>query len=267
MRRAGLQAAGSASLPFAHRREAGRALARALEHLRSRTHLLVLALPRGGVPVAAEVARALRTALDVLLVRKLGVPGHEELAMGALAYGGIRVLNEEVVRTMGLTEETIGAATARESLELERRERLYRGGRPHLALQGRCVVLVDDGLATGSTMEAGIRAVRQHSPARIVVAVPVAPVDTVRRLEGLADEVVCLATPAPFFAIGQWYRDFSQVSDAEVQALLAEHGTPPQPQPAAGQPTGTQGNRVPAAEVAPRATPPPPGSRRATPPR
>jgi predicted phosphoribosyltransferase len=211
---------------FADRREAGRLLGQALAHLRGRPGLIVLGLPRGGVPVAAEVARTLGAALDVLVVRKLGVPGQEELAMGALAHGGVRVLNEEVVQSLGLGAADIDAAAAREGRELERRERLYRGARPPPALAGRCVVLVDDGLATGSTMAAGVRALRLLAPARIVVAVPVAPASTLRRLEALADEVVCLATPYPFFAIGQWYADFTQVSDAQVLALLAAQGSP-----------------------------------------
>ncbi|HKI98397.1 MAG TPA: phosphoribosyltransferase [bacterium] len=222
-----------ARLPLADRRQAGRLLAEALGHLRGRTDLVVLALPRGGVPVAVEVALALHATLDVLIVRKLGVPGQEELAMGALAYGGVRVLNEDVVSHLGLRPETIEAAAARELPELERRERAYRGGRPRPELHGRCVVLVDDGLATGSTMEAAIRAVRQLGPARLLVAVPVAPGDTVRRLRRLVDELVCLAEPEPFFSIGQWYRDFAQVDDTTVQALLAEFahppGTPPSP--------------------------------------
>lgn len=207
---------------FTDRREAGQRLGEALAHLRGRNDLVVLGLPRGGVPVAAHVARALGAPLDVLVVRKLGVPGQEELAMGALASGGIRVLNDDVVRHLGIPSTVIEVAAARELPELERRERAYRGERPLLAVDGRWVVLVDDGLATGSTMQAAIQAVRQLGPACIIVAVPVAPAETLQRLRRLADEVVCLSTPEPFFSIGQWYRDFTQVSDATVQALLAD---------------------------------------------
>lgn len=209
-------------LPIKNRDEAGRKLADKLQHLKSRRDVVVLGLPRGGVPVAAHVAQALGALLDVLIVRKLGVPGHEELAMGAIASGGVRVVNHGVVRHLEISDETIDAVAAREAREVERRERLYRGTRPRPTLWGRCVVLVDDGVATGSTMEAAVRAVRQLAPSRVVIAAAVIPPDTVRRLSEIADEVVCLATPEPFFSIGQWYVDFHQVTDAEVEALLVQ---------------------------------------------
>jgi predicted phosphoribosyltransferase len=207
-------------LPLKDRIEAGQHLAAALRHLTGRKDLIVLALPRGGVPVAAQVARALDAPLDVLIVRKLGVPGQEELALGAIASGGVRVLNRDVVARLDLPPEAIEAAAAREQQEVERRERLYRGIRPPLDVRGRHVVLVDDGLATGATMEAAIQAVRQLAPAGVVVAVPVAPVETVQRLRGLVEAVVCLAMPEPFLGIGQWYGDFHQMSDAEVRSWL-----------------------------------------------
>ncbi len=206
---------------FSDRRAAGRALG---DHL-VRTGVaggepLVLALPRGGVPVAAEVARALAARLDVLVVRKLGVPGHEELAMGALAAGGVRVLDERVVREAGVDLEELDAVTARERAELERREAAYRAGRAALALDGRGVVVVDDGLATGSTMRAAVRALGETAARAVTVAVPVAPGATCSALEELADIVVCLRTPEPFVAVGAWYRDFAPVDDDEVRALL-----------------------------------------------
>lgn len=209
-------------LPLQNRDTAGRQLAGELRHLAHRDDVIVLGLPRGGVPVAAQVAHALGAPLDVLVVRKLGVPGQEELAMGAIASGGVRVLNRDVVRHLGVTAETMEAAAERELREVQRRERAYRGERPRPDLQGRCVVLVDDGLATGSTMEAAVQAVRKLNPARVVIAVPVSPPDAVERLRREADEVICLATPEPFFSIGQWYADFHQVSDDEVRALLAD---------------------------------------------
>lgn len=214
------------ALPYRDRNEAGDDVGSALGHLAGRTDAIVLGLPRGGVPVAARVAQALGAALDVLIVRKLGSPGQEELAMGAIASGGVRVLNEDVVQSLGITARQIEAAAERELREVERRERAYRGHRPRPPLERRCVVLVDDGLATGSTMEAAVQAVRKLAPARVVVAVPVAPPDTVRRLRRVADEVVCPHTPEPFFSIGQWYVDFHQVTDAEVEALLAAAGPP-----------------------------------------
>lgn len=214
-------------LPIPNRQAAGRALAEALRPYSGRNDVIILALPRGGVPVAAEIARALKAPLDLMLVRKLGVPGYPELAMGAIAAGGVRVMNEDVVRGIGISPEAIGRVAEEESRELERRARAYRGDRPWPDLKGRCVILVDDGLATGATMHAAIDAVRVQQPASIVVAVPVAPPDTVRALRPLVDEVICPHTPEPFQAIGLWYQDFSQTSDAEVIALLDELAVPP----------------------------------------
>jgi predicted phosphoribosyltransferase len=182
--------------------------------------VIVLALPRGGVPVGYEIARELGVTLDVFVVRKLGVPGHEELAMGAIAGGGVSVVNDEVVAALGISEEAFEQATAREAEEVSRRERLYRGDRPPPALEGRTVILVDDGLATGSTMRAAVAAVRRRNPARVVVAVPVAAESTCEQLRGEADEVVCVATPPWFSSVGQWYLEFSQTTDAEVRDLL-----------------------------------------------
>ena len=206
---------------YRDRFDAGAVLARQLGGLAGRPDLLVLALPRGGVPVAFEVARRLGAELDVFVVRKLGVPGQEQLAMGAIASGGIRVLNESVIEALGIDEETIAAVAAQEQRELERRERLYRGERPLPQIEGRTVVLVDDGLATGSTMLAAVRALREQSPARVIVAVPVAAPETCELMEKEADEVVCAATPEPFHAVGLWYEDFEQTSDEEVRTLLA----------------------------------------------
>src|SRR5207302_345843 len=186
-----------------------------------RPDVLVLALPRGGVPVAYEVAHRLGAPLDVFVVRKLGVPGYEELAMGAVATGGVRVLNDQIVERLGLPEYVIDAVAAREHQELARRERLYRGGRPPPDVRGRTVILVDDGLATGATMRAAIMALRQLQPARIVVAVPTASPDTCKELKAEADDVVCAITPEPFLAVGHWYEDFSQTTDEEVRDLLA----------------------------------------------
>jgi len=209
------------SRTFADRTEAGQRLARALHAYAGRTDLLVLALPRGGVPVAYEVARALGAPLDLLLVRKLGVPGHEELAMGAIASGGIRVLNREVIAATGVGESQIEAAAAREQRELERRAGAYRGERPPPTIAGRCVILIDDGLATGATMRAALAALRPQHPAALVVAVPVAPPETLARLRAEANDVVCLEAPEAFYAIGAWYRDFGQLHDDQVRALLA----------------------------------------------
>ncbi len=183
----------------------------------------MLGLPRGGVPVAYEVARALGALLDVFLVRKLGLPEHRELAMGAIASGGVRVLNDDVVAWYGIPPAVIDAVASEERKELERRERVYRSDRPPIDLRGRIVLLVDDGLATGSTMKAAVQAVRTHGPAKVVVAVPVGASDTGRELADVADEIVCARTPARFAAVGQWYRDFSQTSDDEVRELL--HGS------------------------------------------
>jgi erythromycin esterase-like protein/predicted phosphoribosyltransferase len=206
---------------FRNRVEAGRLLAEQLRGYAGRDDVIVLGLPRGGVPVASEIARALNAPLDVFVVRKLGVPGHEELALGAIATGGTRVLNRQVVESLAIPPELIETVDAREMRELQRREREYRGNRPPPDLAGRTVILVDDGLATGSTMSAAARAVRQEGAARIVVAVPVADPDVCNALRAEADEVVCLVTPRPFQAVGVWYEDFSQVSDEEVRDLLA----------------------------------------------
>ena len=205
---------------FLDRRDAGRRLAEALRSYPDCQDPLVLALPRGGVPVAYEVAEALDAELDLLLVRKLGTPGQPELAMGAIASGGIEVLNPSVVEALGIDRETIDRVAEQEYAELLRRERAYRGTRPLPRIEGRCVILVDDGLATGSTMRAAVAAVRQRNPQRIVVAVPVAPPDTAERLRQEVDDVVVLLTPAYFAAVGQWYADFSQTTDEEVRALL-----------------------------------------------
>jgi len=212
--------------PYRDRVEAGRVLARELKAYARDPDALVLGLPRGGVPVAWEVARALGLPLGIFLVRKLGVPGFRELAMGALASGGVRVLNEEVLQAYGIGARDLEAVTEAERKELDRRERAYRGGRPPLALAGRTVILVDDGLATGATMKAAIEAIRGLKPARIVVAVPVAPPDTCADLEDRVDALVCPLRPPGFSAIGQWYRDFDQTTDGEVRSLL-EHASPP----------------------------------------
>jgi erythromycin esterase-like protein/predicted phosphoribosyltransferase len=207
---------------FQNRREAGRQLAEKLTAYADRRDVAVLALPRGGVPVAYEVARALRAPLDVFVVRKLGLPGHEELAMGAVATGGVRVLNQELVAGLGLPPHLIDTVTAREREELKRRERVYRGGRPPPDVRGRTVILIDDGLATGATMQAAIKALRELAPARVIVAVPTAPEDTCQSLRAEADEVICDITPEPFLGVGVWYADFSQTSDDEVRTLLAQ---------------------------------------------
>jgi len=206
---------------FRDRREAGRRLAARLKKLPTGPDPLVLALPRGGVPVAYEVAAALDLPLDVFLVRKLGLPGHEELAMGAIASGGVRVLNDEVVGYFGVGDDVLRAVEARERRLLETRERLYRGERPAPAIAGHSVLVVDDGLATGSTMKAAVAALRQEGAARVLVAVPVAPADTVEALSRTADEVIAVETPEPFEGVGRWYRDFSQTTDEEVRSLLA----------------------------------------------
>jgi predicted phosphoribosyltransferase len=206
---------------FRDRTDAGRLLGTKLAVYANRPDVLVLALPRGGVPVAYEVACALGAPLDVYLVRKLGVPGYEELAMGAVATGGVRVLNEDVVRALHIPDFVIDAVAAWEEQELARREQLYRGDRPPPDVRGQTVILVDDGLATGATMLAAVRALQQQQPGRIVVAVPVASPDTCETLQTEVDEVVCAVTPEPFHAVGLWYEDFSQTSDEEVRELLA----------------------------------------------
>jgi len=211
---------------FENRTEAGRKLAKRLSSYANRNDVIVLGVPRGGVPVAFEISQALKAPLDVFLVRKLGAPGHEELAMGAIASGGVRVLDRETIEALGVTELEIESTTVKEQKELERRERVYRGGRPPLDVRGKTVIVVDDGIATGSSMRAGIKALRQMKPARIVVAVPVAPESTCSHLEREVDELVCLDTPELFYAIGQFYADFSQVTDGEVQGLLRQSAEP-----------------------------------------
>jgi len=207
-------------LPFRDRTEAGRCLSKKLVAYADRNDVIVLALPRGGVPVGYEVAKALRVPLDAFLVRKLGAPGQEELAMGAIAAGGIRVLNDEVVRLLHIPQRVIDSVAAKEAQELARRDRLYRGTRPPPDVKGNTVILVDDGLATGSSMRAAVAALREQAPKRIVVAVPVAAAQTVREFSGEVDELVCCYTPEPFFSVGFWYEDFSQASDHEIRELL-----------------------------------------------
>jgi len=206
---------------FSNRTEAGRLLAEKLVKYAGRSDVIVLGLPRGGVPVAYEVAKRLGVPLDVFIVRKLGVPGFEELAVGAIASGGVRVLNEDVMRALPNADETIESITTRETAELERREQSYRDGRPAPELRDRIVILVDDGLATGATMRAAVKALRHRGVAKIVVAVPVGPPDTCREFEDEADEAICASAPEFFQAVGQYYEDFSQISDDEVRELLA----------------------------------------------
>ena len=205
---------------FENRAEAGRVLAEKLQEYAGRDDVIVLGLPRGGVPVAYEVAKALTVPLDVFIVRKLGVPGFEELAAGAIASGGVRVLNQDVVRVLPNADAIIESVTAREKTELERREQSYRDNRPPPQLRDRVVILVDDGLATGATMRAAVKALRQSGAAKIVVAVPVGPPETCRELQEEADETVCAIAPAFFRAVGQYYHDFSQTTDDEVRDLL-----------------------------------------------
>lgn len=203
---------------FKDRTDAGRKLASRLADYGA--DALILALPRGGVPVAFEVARVLGASLDVFLVRKLGVPGREELAMGAVASGGGRVMNDEVTQALHIPEQDIAATVERETRELERRERLYRGDKPFPAVEGRTVILVDDGLATGASMRAAVAALWQQNPGKLVVAVPTAPLDTCEILRREVDEVVCATTPEPFYGVGQWYESFPQTRDEEVRELL-----------------------------------------------
>ena len=205
---------------FANRTEAGRTLAWRLEKYAGHDDVVVLGIPRGGVPVAFEVAEALHLPLDVFLLRKLGVPGHEELALGAIASGGVRVLDRQIIQALSIPNFDIEAITAREQKELKRRERAYRDDRPTLPIAGRTVIVVDDGIATGASLLAGIHALRQLGPAKIVVAVPVAPPATCERLAREVDEFVCVVAPEPFRAVGLFYDDFSQVSDEEVVDLL-----------------------------------------------
>jgi predicted phosphoribosyltransferase len=208
------------STRFRDRADAGRQLARHLGAYAGRDDVVVLGLPRGGVPVAAEVARALGVPLDVFLVRKLGVPGHDELAMGAIASGGVRVVNRDVVEAAGVSAEQMEAASAREARELERREAAYRGDRAPPDVAGKTGVLVDDGLATGSTMRAAVEALKEQGAGEIVVAVPVAARQTCEELSRHVDAIVCARTPEPFYAVGLWYDDFAQTTDDEVRQLL-----------------------------------------------
>jgi predicted phosphoribosyltransferase len=205
---------------FLDRVDAGRQLAAELSDYANQPDVLVLGLPRGGVPVAFEVARALNATLDVFLVRKLGLPGYEELAMGAIASGGIRVINDDVMRMANVSPSMLEAVTEREKRELARREREYRGDRPQPEIRGHTVILVDDGLATGSTMRAAAQALKQEGPKRLIVAVPVAAPDTCEAFRDQVDEIICALTPEPFHAVGLWYEDFSQTSDEEVRELL-----------------------------------------------
>jgi len=207
--------------PFADRRDAGRVLAERLDRYAGRSELLVLGLPRGGIPVAFEVAEALRAPLDVFVVRKLGLPGQEELAMGAIATGNVRVLNRDVVEVLRIPESIVEQVATQEGRELDRRERTYRGNRPAPVIEDQVVILVDDGLATGATMRAAVLALRQQRPARIVVAVPVAAPETCDEFQAEVDEIVCAITPEELYAVGLWYRDFSQTTDDEVRDLLA----------------------------------------------
>lgn len=212
--------------PFEDRRDAGRRLAEALSHHAGRPDAVVLGLPRGGVPVAYEVAVALGLALDVFVVRKLGVPGHEELALGAVASGGLRVLNQDVVDAAGLAPDQIEAVTHAELARVKRQEEAFRGHRPPPEVAGRVAIVIDDGLATGATMRAAVQALRGRDPTAIVVAVPVAPLQTTRSLRQQADEVLSLLTPEPFLAVGAWYRDFRPVDDGQVRGLLVRDAGP-----------------------------------------
>jgi putative phosphoribosyl transferase len=207
---------------FKDRRDAGRVLARKLSTYTGQTDVIVLALPRGGVPVAYEVALALNAPLDIFLVRKLGLPGREELAIGAIASGGIRVLNEDIIRVLGVPEEVINIAARNELQELQRREHNYRGNRPAPDVRDRKVILVDDGLATGASMRAAVVGVRAQHPARIVIAVPAAAPELCNAFQFEVDEMVCAMTPDPFYGLSRWYEDFSQTTDAEVRMFLEE---------------------------------------------
>ena len=214
------------SVPFLDRRDAGRQLAAKLAGYADDPGVIVLGLPRGGVPIAYEVARALHAPLDVFVVRKLGVPGHRELAMGAIASGGLRVLNMDVIEALGIPKAAVESVADREMVELERQGRTYRGNAPLPDFAGRTIIVVDDGLATGSTMRAAVGALRQRSPELIIVAVPVAAAETARRLREEADSVVCLSAPSDFQAVSMWYQDFSQISDEEVRNLLESASQP-----------------------------------------
>jgi predicted phosphoribosyltransferase len=219
-------------MAFPNRYVAGQWLASKLQNYRNRSDAIVLALPRGGVPVGYEVAQGLNAPLDAFIVRKLGVPGHEELAMGAIASGGVRLLNQNVIEMFRIPTGLIEMTTAGEQRELERQEREYREGRPPLDVRGRTVILVDDGLATGASMHVAVAALKQKKPAHIVVAVPVAAQETCSEFDGEVDEVVCAVTPEPFWSVGQWYDDFSQVSDEEVRDLLRRAANLPAPKAA-----------------------------------
>jgi putative phosphoribosyl transferase len=245
---------------FRDRRDAGRVLAGLLEGYRGRSDVVVLGLPRGGVPAAYEVATALDAPFDVFLVRKLGVPGHEELAMGAIASGGVVVLNEDVVRGLGIPPEVIGRVAEQEAVELRRREQASREGRPAPEIEGKVVIIVDDGLATGASMRAAVQALRQRKPARIVVAVPAAPESTCRELAAIVEEVVCASTPSPFFAVGASYWDFRQTTNEEVREFLRTAATwagmekqPAESQPGPADQSGAGGERT--ADDGPNGTP------------
>jgi len=208
--------------PFRDRRDAGRILAQKLLAYANHSDVIILALPRGGVPVAYEVALALNAPLDIFLVRKLGLPGHEELAIGAIASGGIRVLNDDIIRALSIPKEVINIVAQRELEELERREQNYRGDRPAPDVHGRTVILIDDGLATGASMRAAVAGLRVQHPVRIVIAVPTAAPETCNAFEFKVDEIVCAITPEPFLGVGRWYEDFSQTTDDEVRMFLEE---------------------------------------------
>lgn len=208
--------------PFKDRRDAGKKLAQQLTAYAGRQNLLILALPRGGVPVAYEIALALNAPLDIFIVRKLGLPGREELAIGAIATGGVRVLNRDIIRMLSVPDEVINFVARRELQELQRREKLYRGDQPSPDVRDRTIILVDDGLATGASMRAAIAGLRAQQPARIIVAVPTAAQDVCETFRSEVDEVVCAITPEPFYGVGRWYENFSQTTDEEVRILLEE---------------------------------------------
>lgn len=212
---------------FENRRIAGKSLAAELTRYRRRSDVVVMALPRGGVPVAYEIAAALEVPLDVMIVRKIGVPGYSELAMGAIASGGIYVANEDVIHSLHISQSAIDEVVARERIELERREHTYRSGRPAQSIRDRVVILVDDGIATGATMRAAVGAIKQQHPAELIIAVPTSAADSSARLQPMVDRFVCLATPEPYYAVGAWYEDFSQTSDNEVRDLLERANRPP----------------------------------------
>ena len=207
---------------FKDRRDAGRKLAQKLKDYAGRKDVIVLALPRGGVPVAYEVAKSLNIPMDIFIVRKLGWPGHEEMAIGAIASGGVRVLNQDIVQYLNIPEALIDAVAQRELRELERREHAYRGDRPSLDVKDRTVIIIDDGLATGASMRAAVAGVRAHHPAHIVIAVPTAALETCESLKHEVDQVICATTPEPFYGVSRWYEDFSQTTDEEVRTLLQE---------------------------------------------